>query len=78
MANPYRELKRLMSTQQQAITGEVIAVSANVLDVTTRSGAIKVRIESTDVTRYRAGDTVRIVNDTVRGKVARNTDIYVL
>lgn len=73
----YDHLRRLVGRAGQAEYGTVVAVGP-VLRVSTPTGVLTGGLQPGDVTPYRIGDRVRVVNKRIVGRVASAAPVYVL
>lgn len=73
----YEQLRRLVGRPGRAEYGTVVAVGP-VLRVSTRTGVLTGGLQSGDVTPYRIGDRVRVVDGRVIGRVNATAEVYVL
>lgn len=77
--NPLEQFRRLANRPALPKTGRVVSVSADAITVSLVGFSNrKLRRQAGDATNYQRGDSVYIDEQTVRGRVRAQPEVYVL
>lgn len=75
--HPIKQLQKLL-TPKSSNNGRVIATNNDSLTVATSQGSRVLTKTSGDVTNYRVGDSIALVNGQVVGKRSNQPTVYVI